>query len=170
MNKKKKWISLLNFEGDVFKIYTQHGYFDAYDIVDYKGCSVREGISGANVLAIYDGIENIRTSDGRLYDISREHSNAKPSRDALLFFLGMDPADPNFKHYSDLNLPEKNLTISFTLTNKQQARFDEWKDAIKKIYGDCGHFKWTVSPTEVDNSIEVWSSLTETRLDLKETY
>lgn len=163
---KKKWMSLLNFEGDVFKVIKHQSHFDTYDIVDYKGHGVREGISGAKVLAIYDGLENIKTSEGRLYDLSKEHPDAKPLRDRLLAFLGMDPADPNFKHYSDQSSPKKNLTISFTLTDKQQAQFDEWEEAIKKIYGDCGHFKWTVSPTGIGNGLEVWSSLTKTTLDL----
>lgn len=166
MNKNKKWISLLNFEGDVFKVFKHQSHFDTYNIVDHRGRNIREGISGAKVLEIYYGIETIRASDGRLYDISQEHPNAKPTIDSLLTFLGMDPSDPNSKYYSGQISPEKNLSISFTLTDKQQAQFDEWKDAIKKIYGDCGHFKWTFSPNEADNSIEVWNSLAKTSIDL----
>lgn len=60
----------------------------------------------------------------------------------------------------------KNLSISFELNDKQQALFDEWKAAIKTIYGEYGHFKWTISPTGVGNGIEVWSSLAQTSLDL----
>ena len=63
----------------------------------------------------------------------------------------------------------KNLSISFELSDKQQAQFDEWKGAIKKIYGEYGHFKWTISPTGVGNGIEVWSSLAQTSLDLTDT-
>lgn len=60
----------------------------------------------------------------------------------------------------------KNLSISFELSDKQQVQFDEWKEAIKKIYGEYGHFKWTISPTGIGNGLEVWSSLTKTTLDL----
>ena len=60
----------------------------------------------------------------------------------------------------------KNLSISFELNDKQQKEFDEWQKAIKKIYGEYGHFKWTISPTGVGNGIEVWSSLAKTSLDL----
>lgn len=163
MKKNRKWISLLNFEGDVFKVVKYRNYLDTYDIVDYKGHSVREGITGIKVLAIYDGLDNIKTTDGKLYDISQEHSNAKPTRDALLVFLGMYPVDLNFKYQSS---SENNFSISFILTNKQQARFDEWKEAIKKIYGEYGHFSWTISPTGVCDGLEVWSSLAKTNIDL----
>lgn len=63
----------------------------------------------------------------------------------------------------------KNFSISFELTDNQQKVFDEWKAAIMTIYGESGHFKWTISPTGVGNGIEVWSSLTKTTLDLTDT-
>jgi len=152
---KKNWISLLNFEGDVFKV-TKQRAFDTFDIVDFKGHAVREGIKASTVLSIYDGLSNIKTSEGRLYDISKEHPDAKPTREALLNFLGL----------SEGGSKNKNLSISFELNDKQQAKFDEWRDAIKKIHGEYGHFKWTISPTGVGDGIEVKSSLTGTSLDL----
>lgn len=60
----------------------------------------------------------------------------------------------------------KNLSISFELSDKQQKEFDEWKEAIRTIYGEYGHFKWTISPTGVGNGVEVWSELARTSLDL----
>jgi hypothetical protein len=59
-----------------------------------------------------------------------------------------------------------NLSISFELSDKQQARFDEWKAAIKKIYGEYGHFRWTISPTGIGSGLEVYSDLARTTLDL----
>ena len=59
-----------------------------------------------------------------------------------------------------------NLSISFELSDKQQARFDEWKAAIKKIYGEHGHFRWTISPTGIGIGIEVYSVLAGATLDL----
>jgi hypothetical protein len=156
---KKKWISLLNFEGDVFKVVKHRSIFDTFDIVDFKGHTVREGIKASKVLSIYDGLENIKTSEGRLYDISKEHPDAKPTREALLKFLELE--EPKSK--------SKNLSISFELSDKQQKVFDEWQQAILTIYGEYGHFKWTISPTGIGNGIEVWSSLAKTTLDLTDT-
>ena len=59
-----------------------------------------------------------------------------------------------------------NLSISFELSDKQQARFDEWKAAIKKIYGEYGHFRWTISPTGIGSGLAVYSDLARTTLDL----
>ena len=61
---------------------------------------------------------------------------------------------------------KNNFSISYQLTDNQQAVFDDWSAAIKKIYGERGHFKWTISPNGVGTGIEVWSSLAKTRLDL----
>lgn len=153
---KKKWISLLNFEGDVFKVVKHRSVFDSFDIVDFKGHAVRQGIRASKVLAIYDGLENIRTSEGRLYDISEEHSNAKPTREALLKFLGLKEAKSK----------SKNLSISFELSDAQQKDFDEWKSAIKNIYGEYGTFEWTIKPTGIGNGLVVYSKLANAKLDL----
>lgn len=67
------------------------------------------------------------------------------------------------------NEMNNNISISFELNDKQQKLFDEWQNAIRTIYGECGHFKWTISPTGIGNGIEVWSSLTKTTLDLTDT-
>ena len=62
----------------------------------------------------------------------------------------------------------KNLSISFELSDAQQKEFDDWKDAIKKLHGEYGHFEWTISPTGIGNGIRVWSSLAKVELDLTE--
>lgn len=160
MNNRKKRLSLLNYEGDIFKIVQHRDIFDTYDIVDFTGHSVRQGINAEAVMAIFDGIEFIKTSEGRVYDLSKEHPDAKPSRKDLLRFLGIEAQKVA------LITGVKNLSISFELSDKQQAKFDEWREAIHKIYGEYGHFKWTISPTGIGNGIEVWSSLSKTSLDL----
>lgn len=59
-----------------------------------------------------------------------------------------------------------NITISYRLTDTEQQTFDAWKEAIKIIYGEYGHFKWTISPTGIGTGIAVWSSLAKTSIDL----
>jgi len=157
---KKRWISLLNFEGDVFKIFKQPKNSDTFDIVDFKGWPVEKNISANKVLSIYDGIEQIKTSEGRLYNISQEHPDAKPRREHLCIFLGL-AGNPERKVSK-----KPNIKISVELSDKQQDTFDEWKEAIKYIYGEYGHFEWTISPTGIGNGIEVWSSLAQTSINL----
>jgi hypothetical protein len=151
MNNNTKQIGLLNFEGDVFKVIKNGKLFD---IIDFKGINVRETVSPSAVLSIYDGLENIKTSEGRLYDISKEHPDAKPSRDTLIKFLGLA------KSYG------LNRAINITLSDKQQAEFDEWKEAIKKIYGEYGYFDWIITPFGMGTGIKVKSHLTGTTLDI----
>lgn len=162
MNIRKEWISLLNFEGDVFKIIKGREHSLLFDIIDYKGQHIKSSIPGVKVLEIYDGRERIKTSEGILYNIGREHSNAKPSREELLSFLQIDQTELKTKKSNS----KKNVSMSFTLSDRQQALYDEWIEAIKKIHGEYGHFRWTISPTGIGKCIEVQSSLTNTILDL----
>lgn len=96
MQKEKK-LGFLNFEGDVFKIIRQKNQ-DTYDIVDYKGSIIIPNISGRRIVQIYDGSEKITASDGRSYLMTEQHSNAKPSREELLTFLGLNELDSYHYH------------------------------------------------------------------------
>jgi hypothetical protein len=59
-----------------------------------------------------------------------------------------------------------NYTISIELNDKQQKEFDEWKAALKKIYGECGSFRWIIEPTGIGSGIKVHSLLANATLDL----
>ena len=147
---KKNSIGLLNYEGDVFKVIKDGLLFN---IVDFTGSIQFLNIQASKVMDIYDGKIEIFDSNNKIYDLSKHHQDAKPERNVLMKFL-------NYKESNN------NLTISFTLSDTEQQLFDDWKEAIKKIYGEYGHFEWTISPTGVGNGIEVWSSLAKTSIDL----
>lgn len=61
---------------------------------------------------------------------------------------------------------KKNYVIHEELSDSQQAKYDEWKSHIKAIYGEYGQFTWKVTPSGIGSSIEVYSHLTKTTLDL----
>lgn len=151
-----KKIGLLNFEGDVFVVVRKNNLFD---IIDYRGEKVVMLSSPEYILGIYDGKETIKTSEGRLYDISKEHPDAKPERKDLIDFLGLDEDELR-------RVAGRNFSLSFELSDKQQKEFDEWKAALKKIYGEYGSFEWTIIPTGIGDGLVVYSKLANAKLDL----
>jgi len=159
MKNKKNRISLLNFEGDVFTVVRQDS--GGFSVVDCYGTEVVTSASHDHIMDIYDGKVMLTTTEGRLYDISKEHKDAKPSRNDLIVFLSYGKSKKPYKGENP-----KNFGLSFNLSDKQQKEFDEWKSAIKKIHGEYGSFEWTIIPTGIGNGLVVYSKLTKTKLDL----
>lgn len=58
------------------------------------------------------------------------------------------------------------IKLLMELNEKQQAKYDEWISFIKAIYGEYGLFTWKITPNGIGDSIEVYSHLTRTELDL----
>ena len=54
------------------------------------------------------------------------------------------------------------------LNEKQQEIYDEWLSHIKAIYGEYGLFTYSFSPTVIGTSVEVFSDIAKTSIDLTE--
>lgn len=154
----KKWIrtfSLLNFEGDVFKIVrltpSSSGLFD---IIDYYGKVIDSGLTAEGVLAYYHGLKPISTSDDITYNIANESPEAKPRLEKLLDFLGWGE-----------ELAGKDMhKVQYNLSRTQYMEYSKWIDSIKELCGEVGDLIWTIhSAGEI---IKVKSVLTNQELDL----
>ena len=55
---------------------------------------------------------------------------------------------------------------TFTLTEKKQQAFDEWKAKIKDLFGDYGLFEYRFTPNGIATELEIYSHNTKTVLDL----
>lgn len=82
----KKHLGLLNYEGDVFRVYKVE---EDYLIVDDKN-EIIKYCSDRDVLEIYEGNSPITTSYGKTYLISDCHQDAKPPKDEVINFLKMN--------------------------------------------------------------------------------
>lgn len=59
--------------------------------------------------------------------------------------------------------------IRFELTETQEAELKEWKEAIKKVYGNYGTYEFRFSHASgIGLSVVVYSDLAQTELDLTE--
>jgi hypothetical protein len=58
--------------------------------------------------------------------------------------------------------------ISFSLTEKQQARYENWQKHIKNIHGRYGEYIFSFQPTGIGDIVSVYSSLERESLDLTE--
>ncbi len=59
--------------------------------------------------------------------------------------------------------------IRFELTETQEAKLDDWKEAIKKVYGSYGTYEYRFSHASgIGLEVRVYSSLAKTELDLTE--
>lgn len=61
------------------------------------------------------------------------------------------------------------MITTFKLTQSQETKLEDWKEAIRKIYGDYGSFDYIFSPTGEKNLIKVFSHQAKAYLDLTET-
>lgn len=48
-------------------------------------------------------------------------------------------------------------TNRFGLTKKQDVEIELWKSHIKEVFGECGKFSYTFSPTEIGSCLTVHS-------------
>lgn len=59
-----------------------------------------------------------------------------------------------------------NTTINITLNDKQEAKYQEWLQAIKVLYSQYGKIEWTVSSSGIGQEISVYSIKADSTLDL----
>lgn len=86
---KEKSLSLLNYEGDVFKIIKNAANPNLFHIVDCYGEVINHNIHATMVISIYLGQVPIETSKDKCYNIGEVHPDAKPTPDQLLNFLSL---------------------------------------------------------------------------------
>lgn len=114
----QKYLGLLNFEGDIFRAYKESE--TKYVIVD-DNREVILNTDSDGVLNILSGKICLTTSEGRTYNISLEHTEAKPKQKDVNGFLGLldeddlelwesvqyrireEGIDYCFEHYSNWN-------------------------------------------------------------------
>lgn len=58
--------------------------------------------------------------------------------------------------------------VNFSLSETQEEKFNIWKERIKEIFGEYGHFSFTFKPYGVGTSIYIYSDLLKEYLDLSE--
>jgi hypothetical protein len=56
--------------------------------------------------------------------------------------------------------------MNFELNEKQIQELKEWKEAIKKVFGEYGEYEYIFSPNGIGCGVEVYSHLSKTSLDL----
>lgn len=58
--------------------------------------------------------------------------------------------------------------MKFDLSEEQITKLDEWKKAIKIVYGEYGLFTYSFTPNGIGTSLEVFSDIAKTSIDLTE--
>lgn len=58
------------------------------------------------------------------------------------------------------------MKTSFSLNEVEQKRYEEFCEDVKKLYGECGIFKFTFTPTGIGDGIDVYSVLAKTSRDI----
>ena len=56
--------------------------------------------------------------------------------------------------------------VSFDLNEKEEATLNEWKEAIKKVFGEYSYYEYRFRPTGIGTGISVWSDLAKKEIDL----
>ena len=56
--------------------------------------------------------------------------------------------------------------MKFDLSEEQITKLDEWKKAIKIVYGEYGLFTWKLTPNGIGMGISVFSHLAKVEIDL----
>ena len=59
-----------------------------------------------------------------------------------------------------------NTTITYTLSDEEQCKLDEWLDYHKKIFGECGHLTYKLTPNGIDTSVMVYNHLSKCEINL----
>lgn len=58
--------------------------------------------------------------------------------------------------------------MKFELSEEQIQKLDEWKKAIKVVYGEYGLFTYSFSPNGIGTGVEVFSDIAKTSIELSE--
>jgi hypothetical protein len=56
----------------------------------------------------------------------------------------------------------------FELTKTQEEKLKDWKEAIKKVFGEYGQYDYIFTPTGIGDVVKIYSHLAKTTLDLTE--
>lgn len=156
-----KSIGLLNFEGDVFKVERvsvsgNNKEFNLFRVVDYLGKEIFSNVNATFIIEVYDGMRNITTSDGKTYNIRKEHPNAKPKPEDLLRFLGLSSTNSiwnkkDMKKENDMSLCER----AHKIVNER----DEEKD---RMYGPFSE--------GMDRAAQIFSGATGIQIEGRHMY
>jgi hypothetical protein len=110
----KTYISLLNFEGDVFRAYEEgKGIFT---IVDEKMNTVVT-CTADTIIQVMEGKVLLRSAHGRVYNFAEEHANAKPTKKQLFNFLKVDR-------------PVKETAIEFAKWMRSEVKYEAVVDTF----------------------------------------
>jgi hypothetical protein len=60
------------------------------------------------------------------------------------------------------------LMTNFKLDEDQEKRLKEWKDKIKELFGEYGHYDYVFTPYGMGTRVKVVSHLTNKELDLSD--
>jgi hypothetical protein len=60
----------------------------------------------------------------------------------------------------------ENKVMKFELDEKQIQELNEWKEAIKKVFGEYGSYDYIFSPNGIGYVVKVYSHLAKTSLNL----
>lgn len=60
------------------------------------------------------------------------------------------------------------MATHFTLSERQEAELKEWKEKIKDLFGEYGHYDYTFTPYGMGTGLVVKSHKTGTELDLSQ--
>jgi len=148
----KKYLGLLNFEGDVFRAYRESE--DKYTIIDddhefiltTDENGVRDVLSGKILLT---------TSGGRTYKISEEHQNARPKQDAIdKFFDVPTKVDLELWESVQYRMDEEGFDYCFeSYSNWDDIKDDEFHRLRKKFLRDMKELRNYIN-TKVDEGRE----------------
>lgn len=58
--------------------------------------------------------------------------------------------------------------MKFDLSEEQITKLEEWKRAIKVVYGEYGLFTYSFTPNGIGVEVEVYSDFAKTSLDITE--
>jgi hypothetical protein len=58
--------------------------------------------------------------------------------------------------------------MKFELDEDQVKKLNIWKEAIKVVFGECGHFEYTFAPNGIGCVVSVYSTLAQQDLDLSD--
>ena len=58
--------------------------------------------------------------------------------------------------------------MKFDLSEEQITKLEEWKRAIKVVYGEYGLFTYSFKPNGIGVEVEVYIDLAKTSLDITE--
>ena len=144
------------YDSNENKIYYEDnsGYWEKQEFNDINYVTYFETIHGDWYKAEYDSNGNqIYYEDNTGYWCKKEYDD----KGNLIYFEDSDG--------EKIDSRQKTTTTKFELSDKQQKELDEWKEAIKTIYGEYGSYTYSFTPTGIGCIVEVYSELANIKKD-----